>query len=62
MKIDTIQQFIRIVLFAIGGWLLGEGVTESSAFESAVGGAISVVTFAWWYWWDSGKEHVDKSS
>jgi|GEM_PF-5626934 len=61
MKFDTIQQFIRIVLFGVGGWFLGEGVTESAVFESAVGGVVSVFAFVWWYWWDSTKEHITKS-
>ena len=62
MNIDTVQQFIRIVLFSVGAWLFGEGVTSSSAFEGAVGGVISVATFAWWYFWDRTHDHVDKSS
>lgn len=61
MNFDTVQQFLRIVLFAIGGWFLGDGIVESSAFESAVGGFISIVALGWWMYWDSGHEHIDKS-
>jgi hypothetical protein len=48
MTWDSIQQIIRILAYAIGGYALGEGVTQGETFQAAVGGLISVGAFVWW--------------
>jgi hypothetical protein len=52
MNWDSIQQVIRIVLYALGGYLLGDGVTQGELFQGAVGGVISVGSFLWWLYWN----------
>lgn len=56
MTVDTIQQLVRIVLFALGGYFLGDAVTQGEMFQAAVGGVLSIVAFVWWRLWDSKRE------
>ena len=52
MNWDSIQQLLRILLYAIGGYFLGDAVTEGEAFQAAVGGVLSVGAFIWWLMWE----------
>lgn len=51
MNWDSIQQVLRIVLYAVGGYFLGDAVTEGEAFQAAVGGVLAVGAFVWWLAW-----------
>ncbi|MFC3074726.1 Pam3-gp28 family putative phage holin [Shinella pollutisoli] len=42
------EQLIRIALYTVGGFVLGDGIANSAEYQAAVGGLIHVVTFAWW--------------
>lgn len=55
MNLDQLQQLVRIVLFAIAGYFLGEGAVETEIVQGAIGGAIAIVTFVWWRVWDKGR-------
>lgn len=55
MNWESIQQVLRIVLYAIGGYFLGEGVTEGEAFTQAVGGFLAVASFVWWLIWERNR-------
>lgn len=46
---DTIQQLIRIVGYAAGGYFLGAGVADGEMFQAALAGLGSVATFLWWF-------------
>lgn len=48
MNWDSIQQVIRIVAYAVGGYVLGDAVAQSAQFQAAVGGLISIGAFGWW--------------
>lgn len=52
MNFDTIQQLIRIVMYAGGSFLLGTGIADGQQFQALIGGVISVAGFAWWFWWE----------
>lgn len=52
MNWDTIQQLLRIIAYALGGFFLGEAVTNGQQFQAAVAGLISVGAFAWWWFWE----------
>jgi hypothetical protein len=52
MNWDSIQQLVRIVAYAVGGYLLGDAVANSEQFQAAVGGLVSVGAFAWWFYWE----------
>lgn len=52
MTWDQIQQVLRIVLYAIGGYFLGDGVTSGEMFATAVGGVLSAGSFVWWLVWE----------
>lgn len=60
MNWESIQQVLRIVLYAVGGYMLGDSVTEGEAFQAAVGGVMAVGAFLWWLLWERGREHVAK--
>lgn len=59
MSWDSVQQVVRIILYALGGYFFGEGVTDSSWFQQAVGGVLAVGSFAWWMIWDRSRETSD---
>lgn len=52
MNWDSLQQLLRIVLYAIGGYLFGEGTAEGAQYQQAVGGLLTVLTFVWWWFWE----------
>lgn len=52
MNWDTIQQVLRIVLYAGGGLVFGDAVKDGELFQQAVGGLMSVGAFVWWYVWE----------
>lgn len=52
MSWDQLQQVIRILLYALGGWALGDAVTSGADFQNAVSGVLAVGSFAWWFFWD----------
>ena len=52
MNWQSIQQLLRIILYAVGGYFLGEGVTQGEAFTQAVGGFLAVASFIWWLVWE----------
>ena len=48
MTWDSIQQIIRIIAYAVGGYFLGDAVTNGEMFQAAVSGVIAVGAFIWW--------------
>lgn len=55
MTWESIQQVLRIVLYAVGGYFLGEGVTQGEMFTQAVGGVLAVGSFIWWAVWERNR-------
>lgn len=45
---SSTEQLIRIALYTLGAYILGDGVAQSAEFQAAVGGLISAGSFAWW--------------
>lgn len=56
MNLDTIQQLIRILAYAVGGYFLGDGVVEGEQFQAAIGGVLSISTFIWWFFWQRNRD------
>lgn len=48
MNLETIQQLVRIVLYAAGGTLLGTGIADGEMFQQVLGASGAVVAFIWW--------------
>lgn len=46
---SNFHQLFRILLQIAAGYLLGDAVANSSEFQTAASGIISVGTFIWWY-------------
>lgn len=59
MNWDSIEQLIRILMYAIGSYVLGDGVASGEMFQSMIGGAVNVAAFVWWIVWEKGHEHKD---
>lgn len=55
MNWESIQQLLRIVLYAVGGYFFGEGITQGEAFTQAVGGVLAVGSFVWWMVWERNR-------
>ena len=49
MNWSTIEQLIRIVMYSVGGLVLGDGVASGEQFQGLIGGAVSVIAFGWWF-------------
>lgn len=48
MNFSTIEQVIRIGMYAAGGYVFGEAVADGEMFQQAIGGAVAVGAFVWW--------------
>jgi len=55
MTWDTLQQVIRIVLYSVGGYFLGDGVVDSEVYQAAIGGVLAVGAFVWWFFWERNR-------
>lgn len=53
---DTVQQFIRILLYMIGGAIFGSEVADGDVYQGAIGGAVSIGAFVWWWVWERRRE------
>ncbi len=53
MSWDQLQQVLRIILYAIGGWAFSDAVVQGADFQNAVSGLLAVGAFIWWWVWDS---------
>jgi hypothetical protein len=51
MTWDSIQQVLRIVLNALGAFLVGKGVVTEDMVPTLVGGVLSVSSVLWWALW-----------
>lgn len=48
MNLETIQQLVRIALYAAGGTLLGTGTADGDLFQQVLGASGAIVAFIWW--------------
>lgn len=44
----NVQQIIRILLFTVGGWFLGEDI-HTPEVENAIGGLMVFLSGVWWF-------------
>ena len=49
IQLGTKEQLIRYALTWIGSVTFGASVANGELYQAAVGGAIAVGTFVWWY-------------
>jgi hypothetical protein len=55
MNWDTIQQFVRIVIYTVGSFFLGQAVADGALFQGLIAGALNVGAFLWWYVWERNR-------
>lgn len=55
MNWDTIQQLVRIVMYAAGSFFFGTEIASGDLFQAAIGGAVAVGAFVWWLVWERGR-------
>lgn len=48
-QLGTIEQMVRMILTWIGTFTLGDAVANGSEFQAAVGGAVAIASFVWWF-------------
>lgn len=52
MNWNDIQQIVRIVLYGAAGWLVNAGQLDAANAETLAGGALAIVSVAWWWFWN----------
>lgn len=60
MEWDKVQQVLRIILFAAGGYIFGADVVEGEMFNQLIGGVMAIGAFAWWLIWEKNTKHIEK--
>lgn len=55
MSWSTLQQLIRIALYSIAAYFLGEGTADSSVVQEAISGAVMIAAFGWWVFHEKSK-------
>ena len=48
-QLGTIEQMVRMILTWVGTFVLGDAVANGAEFQGAVGGAVAVASFVWWF-------------
>lgn len=48
-QLGTVEQMVRMILTWIGTFMLGEGVASGAEYQAAVGGAVAIASFIWWF-------------
>lgn len=56
MTWDTVQQVLRIVLNAVGAFLIGKGYLTEEMSVTLIGGVLSIGSVLWWMFWQKGRE------
>lgn len=46
-QMTMLEQFIRIVGYSLGSYLLGDGIANSAEYQAALGGAVAIASFGW---------------
>lgn len=52
MNWDTLQQFIRIVMQVVAGFLMSKGYLNEEMAATLTGAVVSMAAVAWWFFWD----------
>jgi membrane protein DedA with SNARE-associated domain len=48
MDWNTLAQLVRIAIYTVGSFFLGQAVADGELFQAAIAGIINVGAFAWW--------------
>lgn len=59
MNWDSIQQLIRIVLYAVIGYFFGDAAVNGELGQAAITGAIGVANFLWTYVWNRNRPDAE---
>jgi len=52
MTWDAIQQFIRICLQFLAGYLVSRGILDEANATTLTGALLSIASVGWWFWWE----------
>lgn len=55
MTWDTVQQLVRIILYSIGAFFLGDAIANAELYQGLIAGALNVGAFLWWYFWERAR-------
>lgn len=55
MTWESIQQVLRIILNAIGAYLVGKGVVTEEMSVTLMGGVLSIGSVLWWMFWEKNR-------
>jgi hypothetical protein len=46
----SFEQFIRIALYMVAGYFLGDATAQGAEVQGAISGVIGLGTFGWWFY------------
>lgn len=52
---QTIQQFLRILLYTAGSAIFGEAFADGEIYQQLIGGVMAVGGFLWWLLWEKNR-------
>ncbi|WP_088342458.1 MULTISPECIES: hypothetical protein [Rhodomicrobium] len=55
MNWDTVQQLLRIILYSVGAFVLGDAVASAELYQGLIAGTVNVAAFAWWWFWERNR-------
>lgn len=56
MTWDSIQQVVRILLYALAGGLVTKGFLTEEMLNTAIGGVLAIGSAVWWFVWERKRE------
>jgi hypothetical protein len=56
MNWESLQQVLRIILNAVGAFLVGKGYINEEMSVTLVGGLLSIGSVLWWVLWESKRK------
>lgn len=48
-RLTTAEQVLRMALTSLGTYMFGDAVAQGAEFQGAIGAAITLCGFVWWY-------------
>jgi len=62
MNWDSIQQVVRIFMYSGGSYFFGDNFANGELYQAAIGGAVAVGAFVWWFFWERDRPKAEPAA